>query len=242
MRLALLLVLSVGCVHRGGMPVPGPLGSLGQEVGRDDAGLARHDPPQKAKPGRRRPSRASPASGTGEAVAEGGASLIGRSKVVINGTTYRSDCSGFVEAAYAKAGLSLGGSSADLFDQARELGVLHHKKTPSPGDVAFFDDTWDRNGNGRRDDPLSHVALVEQVGDDGEIILIHHGGSGITRIRMNLRDPHVGRREDGVVLNDGLRAGRDDGGPRLTAELWRGFASFWAAPPEKPPSDTVADN
>lgn len=242
MRLLLLLALTVGCVHRGGMPVPGPLGSLGQEVGRDEAGLARHDPPPKSKSSRRRASRESPAGGTGTQVAQSGAALIGKSKVVVNGTTYRADCSGFVEAAYAKAGMSLGGSSADLFELARDLGVLHHKKMPSPGDVAFFDDTWDRNGNGRRDDPLSHVALVESVSDDGEIVLIHRGGSGITRIRMNLKEPHVGRREDGVVLNDGLRAGRDDGGPRLTAELWRGFASFWAVAPEKLPSDTVADN
>lgn len=241
MRLLLALLLGTGCAHRGGMPVPGPLGSLGQEVGYEEAGLTRREEPAEApRPSRAERRRAKQESASGHAVAKGAGALVGKTRTVVDGRTYRADCSGFVAAAYAKAGLELDGSSADLFELSRELGVLHKKKLPLPGDIAFFDDTYDRNGNGRRDDELSHVAVVEKVEEDGTIILVHRGNAGVVRIRMNLREPHVARREDGVVLNDGLRAGRQDGGPRLTGELWRAFGSLWSVPPEKLPSDGVA--
>lgn len=241
----LAFLLSVGCAHRGGMPVPGPLGSLGTDVGYEEAeaGLVRRESPKPTEAPRSRAERrkARQADAAGQQVAHSVGGMIGKSRVVVDGKTYRADCSGLVEAAYAKAGLDIRGSSADMYELAREMGVLHRKKTPQPGDIAFFDDTYDRNGNGRRDDELSHVAIVEAVEDDGTIILVHRGGNGIVRIRMNLRDPHVGRREDGVVLNDGLRSGKQDGGPRLSGELWKAFGSLWAVPPNKLPADGVAE-
>lgn len=211
--------------------MPGPLSSLGEEVGRDEAYLARREaePPPRTRAERK---KARQAAAAGQEVAESVAALVGKNRLVVNGKTYRDDCSGLVMAAYARTGRSLAGGSADMFALAKELDVLHRKKLPEPGDVAFFDDTWDKNGNGRRDDELSHVAIVERVEEDGTIVLVHRGSKGVVRIRMNLREPHVGRREDGVVLNDGLRAGKDDGGPRLTGELWRAFGSFWELPPE----------
>ncbi len=244
MRLACVCaLLLIGCAHRGGMPVPGPLGSLGQDVGyeQEEAGLARREPTKTEAPKTRAERRrAQKESSAGQLVAKSVGGMVGKSKVVVDGRTYRSDCSGLVEAAYARAGRTLAGSSADMYALAREMGVLHKKKIPAPGDVAFFDDTYDRNGNGRRDDELSHVAVVESVDADGTITLVHRGSSGIVRIRMNLKDPHVGRTEDGVVLNDGLRSGKQDGGPRLTGELWRAFGSLWEVPVEQLPADGVA--
>lgn len=246
MRLLALIALLSGCAHRGGLPMPGPLGSLGQDVGweDEDAGLARREPsPPAPEPSRRQARREArkaehDASG-GTAVAKAASSWVGSSRTVVNGETYRADCSGFVEAAYARAGLCFAGSSEDLYNRARDEDVLHKRREPTPGDVAFFDDTWDKNGNGRRDDPLSHVAIVESVGEDGTIVLIHRGSKGITRIRMNLRHPDVERSDEGVVYNDGLRSGRDDGGDRLTGELFRAFGSLWAIPNAQP-TETVA--
>lgn len=248
---ALLLVLTIGCAHRGGMPMPGPLSTLGEEVGRDEAGLARREPeagPQapktraeKRKESEKRKEKALAAHHDGMQVALAASGMVGKGKLVVNGKTYRYDCSGLVSAAYARAGHTLDGSSEDLYNLAKDEGVLHKKKTPQPGDVAFFDDTWDRNGNRRRDDDLTHVAIVEKVEPDGTVILIHKGSKGIVRIRMNLKDPHVERTDDGVVLNDGLRSGKDDGGPRLTGELWRAFGSFWELPTDERGQDGVAD-
>lgn len=225
----LLFAALAGCAH-GGLPMPGPLGSLGQDPAR--AWRSTVDPEQDAprqdviRPNRTDGSRRS--GSAGYRVAKNAVDLIGQCPLVVDGETYRFDCSGMVEAAYAGAGWSLRGSSADLFELARELGVLHHRRRPAPGDVAFFDDTHDRNGNRRRDDPLTHVALVESVDADGTITLVHNGGKGVRRTVMNLYRPSDRDDESGKRINEYLRSGREDGGPRLTGELWRAFASFWA--------------
>ncbi len=161
------------------------------------------------------------------------ADLVGQSRLTALGEVYRNDCSGMVEAAYARAGTTLSGSSKDLYELASDRGLLHSHKLPQVGDVAFFDDTYDRNGNGRRDDELTHVAVVESVGADGTIVMVHKGSSGVTRINMNLKRPDDRRDEAGNSLNDYLRArSRRDSGPTLTGQLWRAFGSLWALPDE----------
>lgn len=230
--LLVLLPLLIGCAHQG-LPMPGPLGSLGQPVGREEAGVARNDPPPaKTAPTSRKARKAAAKAATGgEAVAKAAADMVGKSRLVVDGRTYRYDCSGLASAIYAEGGWTISGSTKDLYATAEEEGYLHHKKIPSPGDIAFFDDTYDANHNRRRDDDLSHVAVVESVDDDGTITLIHMGSHGVVRIRMNLKHPDEARAEDGTVLNDGLRAGKDDGGPRLSGELWTAFGSLWKEPP-----------
>ena len=144
---------------------------------------------------------------------------------------HRYDCSGMVNAAYARAGIDLSGAnSAAMFKMARDRNVYHRRKIPRPGDVAFFDNTHDRNNNRRLDDRLTHVAVVEKVDSDGTITLIHKGGSGVTRTKMNLRHPRTHKSDDGKVLNSHLRyrSSRDRRRTKyLTGQLWRGFGSLW---------------
>ena len=144
---------------------------------------------------------------------------------------HRYDCSGMVNAAYARAGIDLAGAnSAALFKMAKDRNVYHRRNTPRPGDIAFFDNTHDRNNNRRLDDKLTHVAIVEKVDSDGTITLIHKGGSGVTRTKMNLRRPATHKDDDGKVLNSHLRyrSSRDRRRTKyLTGQLWRGFGSLW---------------
>lgn len=147
---------------------------------------------------------------------------------------FREDCSGFVCAVAEASGLALPASTAALWELAERAGAVHHRREPSPGDLAFFDDTYDRNRNGRLDDPLSHVGVVVAVLPDGTAEVAHVSSSkGRTLLRVNLHRPHDHTDEEGRVLNDWLRArtGRD---PRATAylsgELWRA----WARLPEPP--------
>ena len=170
--------------------------------------------------GRRR--RGSP---DGEAIARQAGRLIGDRNLVVRGERYREDCSGFVAAVYGGAGRYLTGSSEDMHERARAAGVLHHRRVPEVGDVAFFDDTYDRNGNGRRDDPLSHVAVVEAVADDGTVVLVHYGSKGVARITMDLRDPHTHYDQAGVLRNSILRT--EGKGERLTGELFKAWGSLW---------------
>jgi hypothetical protein len=163
----------------------------------------------------------------GISVARASSALIGAGSF----RGFRYDCSGMVNAAYASVGIDLEGrSSASLLKLARERNVFHRRKTPRPGDIAFFDNTWDKNGNRRLDDRLTHVAVVEKVDDDGTITLIHKGGRGVTRTMMNLRHPATHKDDSGKVLNSHLRSrsSRDRRRTKyLTGQLWRGFASLW---------------
>lgn len=139
----------------------------------------------------------------------------------------RDDCSGFVEASLAHAGVPMKGSTRMLWLQARQSGWLHRRRLPEVGDLAFFDDTYDRNDNGIRDDELSHIAIVLAVDADGTIELAHSGTSqGRSRFVMNLLAPHEAFDEDGTRINNALRrAGRSTTRGTLAGELLRGFAT-----------------
>jgi hypothetical protein len=158
---------------------------------------------------------------------------VGKGPIVVNGERFRMDCSGVARGIYARAGHKLGtvevaGATNDtrvLFEMVRRTGSLrrHH---PLPGDLAFFDDTWDQNGNGLRDDPLSHVAVVEKVEDDGTVLLVHRVGKSIVRARMNLDFPLDRHDKSGRTLNHYLRTAQGGEPAKTTAELFVAFGSF----------------
>lgn len=143
---------------------------------------------------------------------------------------FRDDCSGFVSAALDRAGLPLQGSTRSLWETLQDAGRTHRRKRPELGDLAFFDNTYDRDRDGRFDDELTHIGVVIAVDDDDTITIAHAGTSkGRTTLTMNLREPDVRRTDDGTVRNDYLRR-RSDRDPKgavyLAGELWRGFATL----------------
>jgi cell wall-associated NlpC family hydrolase len=150
------------------------------------------------------------------------------------------DCSGLVLLAFRGQGVRLmpgaaapgeNGVSA-LWRRARALGAL--REAPRPGDLVFFRETYDRNRDGRRNDGLTHVGLVERVGADGTVTFVHRAGGGVKRSRLHLHRP--AQRDDGRgrVLNDWLRR-REGGRPgALAGQLLAGFATVdgsWREPP-----------
>ncbi len=155
---------------------------------------------------------------------------VGKGPIVVAGKRFRMDCSGVASGIYEKAGVALG-APAGGFD-VRALYALTEKSgslrrnDPLPGDLVFFDDTWDANGNGLRDDPLSHVAIVERVDDDGTVLLVHRVGRAIVRARMNLAQPHTRHDAQGHTLNHYLRTAQGATPPRTTAELFVAYGSL----------------
>lgn len=142
---------------------------------------------------------------------------------------YRDDCSGFISAVLSGAGIAADGSVLQLWDLAEYHGVTHLRGIPFIGDLAFFDYTYDRNGNGLRDDLKTHIAIVTDVEPNGTVVMAHRGSkSGRTVIRMNLDQPTVHENGDGAVMNSWLRsemAADPNGMWNLTGEMWSGFAS-----------------
>ena len=166
-------------------------------------------------------------------VALAAAAVVGQQYVEANGTRFRQDCSGVARAIYAKAGLHLGGRAqrrdendvSILYRWMSETGSIR-RDHPQVGDLVFFDNTYDRNGDGQRNDPLSHVGIVEKILEDGTIVYIHHVSGGILRYRMNLEHPRVRRdSKAGTRLNHDLRRAAGDVPAQTGAELFRAFGS-----------------
>jgi len=153
----------------------------------------------------------------------------------VRGRRFHPDCSGYVEAVYEAQGIPIRDAfdirpedewraSAALQRATRELGVLYGaEREPLAGDLVFFENTYDRNRNGRADDGVTHVGLVEEVRPDGAVVFLHRGGRGVTRAVVDLRAPSRGRGADGTQRNSPLRARSKDGEPSLAGELFAGF-------------------
>ncbi len=134
-------------------------------------------------------------------------------------------CNGLVEDVLRDAGYPMRGRVTMLYADMEAQGWVHHEQIPYPGDIVFFDRTYDSNGNGRPDDKLSHIAIVIDVDTDGTVHMVHRSSSGIKPLTMNLRYPHQHKRGDKVV--NSYLAARNYGaeGRQLAGELWTAFAT-----------------
>lgn len=171
--------------------------------------------------------------------------LIGKRSVRVNGRTFRYDCSGFATGAWSVAGVDLMSSVDDepgangvamIHRFNARFGKHHQEYFPSPGDLAYFDNTYDMNRNGRLDDPLSHVGIVDSVDADGTIHVIHLSGRGIVRDPMNLLRPRDRTDERGKKINAWLRVKTKKDPPnmpRLMGELFSGFGTLSVVPSDE---------
>ncbi|WP_338866007.1 CHAP domain-containing protein [Myxococcus stipitatus] len=177
-------------------------------------------------------------------------SVVGKPQVIFDGRKYPADCTGLIEGVYAQAGLSFRGTLKPgdngvtaLYRYARAHGRVYEDGRPVPGDLVFFRETYDQNRDGRRNDGLTHVGIVEDVDDKGTVTVIHRVNRGVVRYRMNLDRPHLPRDpKTGEVLNDMLRHSGPNRAPVLTGQLFASFGSVLPASPatKKPAPVPVA--
>jgi peptidoglycan DL-endopeptidase CwlO len=159
--------------------------------------------------------------------------LVGRQQVRIQGQPYSNDCTGLVQGLYRTLGFDLlaaakpgdnGVTAMYRFVEAN--GTLYRGGWPAAGDLVFFRETYDQNRDGRVNDGLTHVGIVEGAFADGTITVIHHVSQGIVRYRMNLKFPSTRLHpKTGAMINDYLRTAEAGQTEALTAELFAGFAS-----------------
>jgi hypothetical protein len=163
--------------------------------------------------------------------------LVGARTIEMNGRRVAYDCAGVTRAIFLKHGIDLysGGPSVPhangvrlIHAHVRKEGTFHQGPVVQPGDLVFFNNTWDYNGDGKVNDPLTHVGVVERQEPDGTVIFISRVAGAIERYRMNLALPHVHETADGRILNDYLRR-KDVIDPAdtgyLTGELFAQFAT-----------------
>lgn len=155
---------------------------------------------------------------------------LGQSQIKVGKKSFRADCSGSIRAFFAQSRIKLGGvlKTKDdndvkaIYRYVRKYGKVL-KSDPEPGDLVFFHNTYDRNRNGRMDNALTHIGLVEKV-ENRTVYFIHHLGQSIIRSRMNLFspkdavDPKSGQRINHILRN------AQGGFPAYSAaELFAGF-------------------
>src|SRR5438132_881759 len=159
--------------------------------------------------------RRGPSSADGvEAVLAAARDTLGVSSPRLDGDAMPTDCSGYLHALYKRAHF-------DLFSEARpgdngvraivrwvqRYGHLYRAQLAAPGDLVFFDNSYDRNGDGRLNDRLTHAGLVEQVLPDGTLLIVHALQEALVARTQapeadvprfeHLRQPRQGAIEDG---------------------------------------------
>jgi hypothetical protein len=115
-----------------------------------------------------------------------------------------------------------------LFRECKERGNIYHSSRPAIGDVVFFHNTDDLNGDGRNNDWYTHAAIVEAHGDDGRTTLLGYRGGEVQRFVMDLESPDASKTRHGEVANAQLRAKRAEDPPftqYLAGQLFAGTCS-----------------
>ena len=160
-----------------------------------------------------------------DVVLEAAQGLVGQSAIEVGGRAFRSDCSGFVTAAYHAIGQvlidpSVGGISGTelLYRTAAAEGRVRGGSGLRRGDLVFFHNTWDRNRNGLRDDRFTHVGLVDTVEPDGRVVFLHFASGSVRRGALHPAHPNVATSpSSGVEWNSAVRRGR---GKTLAGQLF----------------------
>ena len=195
-----------------------------------------------ALPAKKATASMAPASNPRERVLTTARALVGQPTVQVNGRRYPADCTALIEATYAQAGVKFRGTLKPgdngvtaLYRYARANGRVYTEGRPVPGDLVFFRETYDQNRDGRRNDGLTHVGLVDGVDPDGTVTVIHRVKRGVVRYRMNLARPHLPRDpRTGEVLNDMLRNPGPGQTHVLTGQLFAAFGSVLPSGAAKP--------
>ena len=171
------------------------------------------------------------------AIVQTAAKLVGATTIESNGRHIAYDCAGVTRAVFLKHGIDLydaepiaphANGVRIIHAHIRQQGRFHRGPDAHPGDLVFFNNTWDYNGDGKVNDSLTHVGIVERQEPDGTVVFISRVAHAVERYHMNLRQPHVHKTADGRILNDYLRRKhvRDsDNTPHLTGQLFAQFAS-----------------
>ena len=141
----------------------------------------------------------------------------GKKELTVRNRKFRTDCSGVVSALYYYAGIDLqkyypeytGAGTERIYKMLEERGLLEETWLPETGDIIFWDNTYDKNSNGKRDDLITHIGMVVERDKYGNIEYIHHNYlKGIVIEKMNIRykNEHTRTRKGVVtIINSPMR-------------------------------------
>lgn len=157
----------------------------------------------------------------------------GRNNVSCDGRKFSMDCSGVVSAVYWKAGIDLqvayplytGNGVTRIYRYLEDEKLLYKPDNPAPGDIIFWDNSYDKNDNGKADDELTHIGMVVSVSSDGDVTYIHHDYmSGVIFANMYPPDPSDRSRNSGMRMQS---LGPTPDGKSTSGDLYRKAGRGW---------------
>jgi len=158
---------------------------------------------------------------------------------------FNNDCSGFVRSIYdnfnielyntnkkKKNGKWLSGTQV-IYNFIKDNGRVFTSELPKIGDIIFFDNTTDRNRDGKVNDKFTHIAIVVDVKSNGTIYYIHKSHRGINIQKMNLKyynKAYIKNGKKNIKVNSYLRRRRrkdKKNTPYLSSQMFRAFGSIF---------------
>jgi hypothetical protein len=145
-------------------------------------------------------SPAAVSTDTQSLLVEGAHTLLGVDKLVVRGKRFTRDCVGTICAIYYYAGIDLagglvnytGGGVTRMYKYLNAHKLIYRTQNPRIGDIIFWNNTVDKDGDGKMDDGLTHVGMVVGVREDGTIDYVHNDyRQGIVIAQMNLNKPNI---------------------------------------------------
>ena len=143
----------------------------------------------------------------------------------------------FAWATWARAGRALPeGARRDverMYKACKKEGVVSFKRI-TPGDLVFFHNVVDANGDGRNNDWYTHVGVAESVDDRTAVVAAYQDGK-VQRLVVNLKHPS-GAWQHGRQINTQLRPRRKADLPftqYMAGELFAGACSTLPRAPVK---------
>jgi len=161
----------------------------------------------------------------------------GRNDVSCNNRSFALDCSGVISAVYWKAGIDLqkayplytGSGVTRIYRYLEDKKLLYRPDAPAPGDIIFWDNSYDKNGNGLADDELTHIGMVVELSPEGDVTYIHHDYiSGVIFAHMYPPDPSDKTRNNGMRMQS---LGPTPDGKTTAGELYRKAGRGWELDP-----------
>lgn len=143
-----------------------------------------------------------------------------------------SHAAAYVRDVYSLNETSIGGGDTDtvvdVYRFVSDNGTVYHDPRPAVGDLAFFHNTFDANGDRRPNDWYTHVGIVESVDASNTVTVLSFVDDSVTRLTMNLDRPDDAT-DGGVDVNSTLREPSRDDTPHtqyLAGQLFAGFGSL----------------
>ncbi len=110
-----------------------------------------------------------------------------------------------------------------LYELLQHRGLLVQTGAALPGDLIFFKNTADLNSNGRPDDGVTLVGVVERI-DGSRVVLIAQRAGKVRRLAVDPSRPELVRDAHGEVVNTRLVRWPGSDGPLTAGQCLAGFA------------------